>query len=82
VFKQHQAPEEMVSVSLDDSDPVFLPALIVTAGLTKSSSEARRMLSQGAVKVDGVKVADEQMARADLAGRVLQVGKRRFVRLA
>ncbi len=81
VFKQHQAPEEMVSVSLDDSDPVFLPALIVTAGLTKSSSEARRMLSQGAVKVDGVKVANEQMARADLAGRVLQVGKRRFVRL-
>jgi len=81
VFKQRQAPEDMDSFPLDKSDPVFLPALIVTAGLTSSSSEARRMLSQGAVKVDGVKVAEEQVARADLAGRVLQVGKRRFIRL-
>lgn len=81
VFKQHAAPEDIETLRLDDSDPVFLPALIASAGLTSSNSEARRMISQGAVKVDGVKVAEEQISRADLAGRVLQVGKRRFVRL-
>ena len=39
------------------------------------------MIAQGAVKVDGTKVLDESVARVDLAGKVLQVGKRRFVRL-
>ncbi len=39
------------------------------------------MIAQGAVKLDGTKVVDESIARVELEGKVLQVGKRRFVRL-
>ena len=48
----------------------------------ESGSEARRLLAQGAVRLDGDVVEDGEMARDDLAGRVLKVGKRRFVRLS
>lgn len=82
VFKDGQAPAEMDIVDAGSEDPVFLPALLTSAGLTSSNSEARRMIAQGAVKIDGSKVETEQVERAALAGRVLQVGKRRFVRIA
>jgi tyrosyl-tRNA synthetase len=51
------------------------------AGLVSSNGEGRRMLAQGAVKLDGEPVSEELIQRAALAGRVLQVGKRRFRRL-
>ena len=48
-----------------------------------STSEARRLLSQGGVKVDGQAVDGERLdlPLTELAGKVLQVGKRRFVRV-
>ena len=46
-----------------------------------SGSEARRLLAQGAVKLDGSVIGAQELARDELSGRVLQVGKRRFVRL-
>ena len=58
-----------------------LPLLMREAGLVSSNSEGRRMLAQGAVKVDGERIEAEEMARTELAGRVLQVGKRRFARM-
>ena len=87
VFVQHEAPEEMPEVDLgtfgaDGGGTVHLPRLIAGAfGL--SSSEARRLLQQGGVKLDGEPVAAEPLdvAPASLDGRVLQVGKRRFCRL-
>jgi tyrosyl-tRNA synthetase len=57
-----------------------LPALIRDA-LGLSGSEARRLLTQGAVKLDGEVVRVQELGRNELEGRVLQVGKRRFVRL-
>ena len=81
LFRRHEVPEDIPEQILPDEDPVKLPALMNAAGLVSSNSEGRRMLSQGAVKIDGVRVDDEEVARADLAGKVLQVGKRRFARL-
>ena len=82
VFKRHEIPDEVAAFVLPEGDPVALPALMREAGLVSSNSEGRRMLRQGAVKVDGVKLGDaEEAARVDLVGRVLQVGKRRYVRL-
>jgi tyrosyl-tRNA synthetase len=60
---------------------VWLPGLLNDAGLVTSNSEGRRMVAQGAVKVDGERIDEEEVARGRLAGAVLQVGKRRFVRL-
>ncbi len=81
LFKDRLVPDDAPEVVLPSDDPLYLPALLVATGLVKSNSEGRRMLDQGAVKLDGVKVVEESLARSALAGRVLQVGKRRFVRL-
>lgn len=81
LFREHRAPERVAEFALPADDPVSLPALIRDAGLASSGGEARRLIQQGAVKVDGVRVEDVEVPRAELAGLVLQVGKRRFVRL-
>lgn len=81
VFRQGGVPDDINEFELDDEPEQWLPGLMTGAGLTTSNSEARRMIGQGAVKVDGDKIELETVPRAALAGRVLQVGKRRFVRL-
>ncbi|HEY3463435.1 MAG TPA: tyrosine--tRNA ligase [Gaiellaceae bacterium] len=80
VVQRGEAPEDMPERSLPTGDPVHLPALLADAfGL--STSEARRLIGQGAVKVDGDAVGELDLPRNRLAGAVLQAGKRRFVRL-
>jgi tyrosyl-tRNA synthetase len=74
-------PDEIEEFELPAEDPVSVPHLVNAAGLSKSVGEARRLLEQGAIKVDGEKLTDGEQARDRLSGRVLQVGKRRFVRL-
>ncbi|MEE8491490.1 MAG: tyrosine--tRNA ligase [Acidimicrobiia bacterium] len=81
IFKDKDAPEEVAEFALDDDDPVWLPGLLKDAGLVSSTSEGKRMIAQGAVKLDGERVEEERVARPDLSGRVVQVGKRRFVKL-
>jgi tyrosyl-tRNA synthetase len=80
VFKLGGIPDEIESFALPEEDPVPLPALIRDA-LGLSGAEARRLLSQGAVKLDGEVIQAQELNRSGLEGRVLQVGKRRFVRL-
>ncbi len=58
-----------------------LPHVMQAAGLVKSTSEARRLLKQRAVRVDGETVAAEELPRGAAAERILEVGKRRAVRL-
>ena len=87
VHVAHEVPDDIPELSLADADgvnggDVHLPALI--AGMFgMSSSEARRLISQGGVKLDGESVPAESLdlPAGELGGRVLQVGKRRFVRL-
>ncbi|HIE21989.1 MAG TPA: tyrosine--tRNA ligase [Acidimicrobiia bacterium] len=80
VFKRGESPEEMEEVPLPEEDPVQLPRLIREAfGI--SGAEARRLLEQGAVRIDGEVVDQQEQPRAALAGRVLKVGKRRFARM-
>lgn len=81
IFKDKSAPEDMPEIALDGSDPQSLPALLEAAGLVASRSEARRLIKQGAVKLKGRRVEDEYVGVAELDGQVLQVGKRRFVRV-
>ena len=81
VFKRGEVPDEVPEFSLPDEDPVFLPGVLRDTGLVKSSSEARRLIGQGAVKIDGEPVTEETLPRERVAGAVVQVGKRRFVKL-
>ena len=80
VVRDGLPPEEVPRRPLPAGDPVHLPALLADAfGL--STSEARRLISQGGVKLDGDAVSELDLPRARLEGAVLQAGKRRFVRL-
>jgi tyrosyl-tRNA synthetase len=81
VVRQGGAPEDVPELAVDGDDPVHLPKLIADGGLAASTSEARRLIGQGAVKLDGAAVSDLDLPRASLGGALLQVGKRRFARL-
>jgi tyrosyl-tRNA synthetase len=83
VHVAHQPPEEMPNLEWQaDEAGVHLPALLAAAfGI--STSEARRAVAQGGVRIDG-EVVDPgllDLAAEDVDGRVLQLGKRRFVRV-
>jgi tyrosyl-tRNA synthetase len=82
-----EVPDDIPEVSLReaegvDNGQVHLPALIAGA-FEISTSEARRLLTQGAVKLDGEPLDGERLdlPAGELSGKVLQVGKRRFLRL-
>ncbi len=80
IFKDKQPPADVPTVALPADDPVWLPKALADAGLVVSNGEARRLISQGAVRVDGHRIDDESISRAELVGSTVQVGKRRFVR--
>jgi tyrosyl-tRNA synthetase len=82
VHKHGEVPDDIPEVALADGETVHLPALLKEAfGI--SSSEARRLIAQGGVKVEGEQLSPDALdvPADDLRRRVLQVGKRRFVRL-
>lgn len=80
VVREGRAPDDIPEARLPDDDPVHLPALVRELfGI--STSEARRLIAQGGVKVDDRVVGDLDMPRSALEGVLLQVGKRQFVRL-
>jgi tyrosyl-tRNA synthetase len=81
VVREGGAPEDVPDVALPPGDPVHLPALLVEQMGVASTSEARRLIQQGGVKVNGDPATGLDMGRGDLAGALLQVGKRRFARL-
>jgi tyrosyl-tRNA synthetase len=81
VVRQREAPEQIPDVRLPAGDPVHLPALLVASFDVGSTSEARRLIGQGGVKLDGEALADIDLPREKLVDGVLQVGKRRFARL-
>jgi tyrosyl-tRNA synthetase len=84
VHVRHEVPEDIRVVRAEPGDDgeVHLPGLIAAA-FGVSTSEARRLLGQGGVKVDGRAVDGERLdfPMAELEGKVLQVGRRRFARI-
>jgi tyrosyl-tRNA synthetase len=81
VVREGGAPEEIPAHQLPPGDPVHVPAVIAEA-FALSTSEARRMISQGGVKLGGEPLTALDRPRSELVGQVLQAGKRRFARLA
>jgi tyrosyl-tRNA synthetase len=83
LFRERAVPEDVPEHRLGPDDPVHLPAVLVDSGLVASRSEARRAVDEGSVRLDGTPVTagDYDVPRTSLAGRVLQRGKRRAVRL-
>ena len=84
-FRQKEAPEQVSEVPIPpdavDGDRVYLPRVLAELGLAGSRSEARRLIQQGGVRLDGEPVTAEDLPLEDLRGKLLQVGKRKFIRL-
>lgn len=81
-FQQGAMPDDMPEKSLQSADGSMQISLVLKeAGLTKSTSDARRMVQQGAVKLDGERISDQALELPRGASHVIQVGKRRFARV-
>ncbi len=82
-FRDRAIPEEMPVVRLAAGGQTLGIAYVLKqAGLTASTSEALRMIDQGGVRVDGVRVDDRHFNLVGKQGFVLQVGKRKFARVS
>jgi tyrosyl-tRNA synthetase len=82
VVREHQAPAEIPVAPLPADDPIHVPGLLVEHFGLGSTSEARRLIGQGGVKLDGEPLTDLDVPRAMLAGALVQAGKRRFIRFS
>ncbi|HFD79646.1 MAG TPA: tyrosine--tRNA ligase [Gammaproteobacteria bacterium] len=81
-FQKGALPEDMPEVRLAaGGEGLPIANLLKDAGLTSSTSEALRMLKQGAVRVDGERIEDRQLRLGAGSEHVFQVGKRRFARV-
>jgi tyrosyl-tRNA synthetase len=80
VVREGQAPEQVPEMPLPQGDPVHLPA-VLAAAFGISTSEARRLIEQGGVKVEGKAVTQLDLPRKRVENSLVQAGKRRFVRL-
>ncbi len=80
VVREGGAPEEVEEAVLPGDETVHLPALLAEHLGIGSTSEARRLIGQGAVKVNGEVVSELDLPRDALDGALVQAGKRRFMR--
>ncbi len=81
-FQRGAMPDEMDEVKLQaDGEGLAIANILKNAGLTKSTSDAMRMIKQGAVKIDGEKVSDPKLVISAGTQQVYQVGKRKFARV-
>lgn len=80
IFQKGDIPDDIPQKQVTEGK-VWLPKLLTDVGLVSSTSEGKRMIKQGGVKIDGEKVEDEQAVVEVRNGMVIQVGKRKFARL-
>ena len=84
VFARGETPDEIREVRLKTSPkPVWVPKLLVAVGLARSNGEARRLIQQGGVSLDGQRLADpglEIVAKTPVS-HLIKVGKRHFVKV-
>jgi len=85
VFRERQLPDEIpechVPPDLLKDGKVWIVALVAATGFVASRSEARRLIAQGGVSLDGERITDVEAQVALRGGEVLRVGKRRFARI-
>lgn len=80
-FQKGAMPDEMPELTLDAGEGLSIANLLKEAELVASTSEALRMIKQGAVKIDGEKIEDRNLVITAGVSAVYQVGKRRFAKV-
>ena len=81
-FSKGQIPDDIPEypISKIQEENIFIPKLLKEAGVVGSTSEARRLIKQGAVSLDGKRISDVEIERPS-SGAVFKIGKRRYLRL-
>ncbi|WP_305047158.1 tyrosine--tRNA ligase [Geoalkalibacter sp.] len=80
-FKQKEIPDDIATLDLSLTAPVWICRLLADTGLVASNGEARRLVQQGAVRINGERVDNPELEVAPVGEVVLQAGKRRFARV-
>lgn len=80
VFRRREVPDEVPEYVLNQ-DRIWIVRLLTSSGLASSNSEARRLIAQGGVYIDGRRVTDPNLEVEFKGGEVVKVGKRRFLRV-
>ena len=81
VFKKGGLPDDIAEVAMAAAEPIWVPQLLLDAGLVNSTSDGRRMIKQNAVTIDGEKVTDIDGTVVPQGEVLIKVGKRRFCRV-
>ncbi|MBV5317565.1 MAG: tyrosine--tRNA ligase [Desulfobulbaceae bacterium] len=82
IFARHEMPDEIEEVKVVVGEPeIWVPKLLLDAGLVKSTSDGRRMIQQHAVSIEGEKVSDINAVVPAHGTLLLKVGKRRFCKV-
>ena len=85
VFKEGKLPQEiplkLISKKDIEKGKIWICKLLVVAGLSPSTSESKRLIVQGGVSIDGEKINDDKLKLKLDSEKIIQVGKRRFVRV-
>ena len=82
VVREHRPPEDVPEVRVSAvGETVYLPQVLVDHLGVSSTSEARRLISQGGVRLDGEPAVDFEVHASRLHGALLQAGKRRFAKV-
>ena len=80
VFRKREVPDEVPEYVLNQ-DRIWIVRLLTSSGLVSSNSEARRLIAQGGVYIDGQRVTDPNLEVEFEGGEVVKVGKRKFLKV-
>jgi tyrosyl-tRNA synthetase len=81
-FSLRQAPEDIQSINVKwEGEKMWVPKILTIAGIVKSNSEARRLILQGAVELDGEKLSDSEIELPNNKTYTFKIGKKRFVKI-
>ena len=81
VFRDRGTPQDIEAIHIEiEDEAIWLPALLVKLDMVSSSSEGRRLVKQGAVSIDGEKIADDKFQVVSGSEYLIKAGKRKFAK--
>jgi tyrosyl-tRNA synthetase len=81
IFINKGLPDEIEEFNIGDKKEINILDLIILVNFAPSKGEARRLVLQGGVSIDGEKISDVQSSISVKPGMILKVGKRKFIKL-
>jgi tyrosyl-tRNA synthetase len=79
VFRDREIPEDIAVAKIKKgNDAIWIPQLLLSIGMVTSTSDGKRMITQGAVSINGSKVSSEDLPVRDTGELIIKVGKRKF----